>query len=260
MKFTIFGHSGFLGKNILDFLKKNNLNYFLPPKNKYVFKKNLGNIIYCIGSDDVLKNPLRSADANLRLIYEIIEKNKFKSFLFISSTRVYFGNKITNENAYISVNPNSSTYQFNILKLASENFCLSKKNKKIKVVRLSNLYGKYFKDQIYLLPTLLRDSKKNKKIEIKINKNSKKNYLNVDDAIPLIFKIIKKSKFRIYNIASDKLYSIKYIINNIKKNKKCKIIYKNQKFKYDEPKINIYQIKKEFNFKPKNKFKDFLNN
>ena len=57
-KFTIFGHSGFLGKNIVDFLEKNNFRYFLPKRDKYVFKKNLGNIIYCIGTDDIHKNPL----------------------------------------------------------------------------------------------------------------------------------------------------------------------------------------------------------
>ena len=38
-KFTIFGHSGFLGKNIVDFLEKNNLRYFLPKRDKYVLKK-----------------------------------------------------------------------------------------------------------------------------------------------------------------------------------------------------------------------------
>ena len=31
-KYTIFGHSGFLGKNIINILKKNKMKYFLPQK------------------------------------------------------------------------------------------------------------------------------------------------------------------------------------------------------------------------------------
>ena len=44
--FTIFGHTGFLGSNLAKYLKKYKI--FLPPKKKFIFKKNLGNIIYCI--------------------------------------------------------------------------------------------------------------------------------------------------------------------------------------------------------------------
>ena len=43
-KFTIFGHSGFLGKNIVDFLEKNNFRYFLPKRDKYVFKDGIFDI------------------------------------------------------------------------------------------------------------------------------------------------------------------------------------------------------------------------
>ena len=205
-----------------------------------------------------IKDPIKTIDANLKILCTILEKNKFKSFLFISSTRLYFENKKTDEDTNIIVNPNNSTYLFNLLKLTSENLCLSKKNKNIKVVRLSNLYGENFDKQIYLLPTLLRDSKKKRKIKISINKKSKKNYLNVKDAIPLILKIINKSKHRLYNIASDKLYTLDFIAKNIKKKTKCKIKYENQKIKHNEPRINIERVKREFNFSPKNDFKNFL--
>lgn len=259
-KYTIFGHTGFLGKNLTEYLKKKGHKVFLPSKKKYIFKKNLENVIYCIGTDDVLNNPLKAIDSNLKILCKVIEKNNFKSFLFISSTRVYLGNKKTKENSFIKIDSNNSTFFFNILKLASENFCLSKKNKKIKVVRISNLYGRYFKKQIYLLPTLLRQAQNIDTTIIRINKHSKKNYLDVDCAIPQILKIIDKSKFRIYNIASNKLYSIKFIIDNLQKKSKFKVIYENQKIKYDEPRINIDRVKREFKFKPKDKFRNFLLN
>ena len=257
-KYTIFGHSGFLGKNIVDYLKKKKLKYFLPPRNRYIFRKNLNNIIYCIGTDDILKDPIKTVESNLGVLCKVIEKNSFKSFLFVSSTRVYYGNKKTSETSKILVDTNNPTYLFNLLKLSSENFCLAKKNKNIKVVRLTNLYGKNFSNQIYLLPTLLREAERKKKIFIKINKNSKKNYIDINDAILIMLKIIGKSKYRLYNLASDQLYSLNYIANNIKSRTKCKIIYQNQKIKYNEPKIDISRIKKEFKFIPKKKFQKFF--
>ena len=54
--YTIFGQ-GFVGINIVKFLKKNNYKIFIPKKGKYKFKKNLHNIIYCIGSDNWIKDP-----------------------------------------------------------------------------------------------------------------------------------------------------------------------------------------------------------
>ena len=61
-----------------------------------------------------------------------------------------------------------------------------------------------------------------------------------------------------YNVASNKRYSLDYISNTIQKVTKCKIRLSNQKYRYDEPIININRVKKEFKFKPKNDFKEKL--
>ena len=69
---------------------------------------------------------------------------------------------------------------------------------------MSNLFGNNFTKQIYLLPTLIRDSLNDKKINIFINKKSSKDYLHIDEASDILIKIIKKGKHRLYNIASGK--------------------------------------------------------
>lgn len=259
--YTIFGHTGFFGKNLSTYLKLLNKEIFLPKKGIYKFSKNLGDIIYCIGIDEVFDNPPKSIDANLKIISQIIFNNKFNSFTFLSSTRLYKNSTQTLESSFIKINPNKKNDYFNSLKLAAENLCLSY-GKNIKVVRLSNIFGSYFTKQKYLLPTLLRSSVKQKKVDILINKNSKKNYIHAIDAIKIILKIIKKSKFRIYNIAGEKRIKIETIAQEIKTINKCKINYFNQKIKYNEPKINISRIKNEFNFKStyslKNCIKDML--
>ena len=258
IKYTVFGHTGFLGNNIVKFLKKKNYDVFLPSRNKIKFTKNLNNIIYCIGSDNVLDDPINAIQSNLMMLSKIIINNKFKNFIYISSTRLYLNSKNTNEKDAIKIYTSSKNYFYNSLKAVAENFCLSQKNKNIKVIRLSNLYGLNFRKQIYLLPSLIRNSKNNKKINIYINKKSKKNYININNVIDIIIKIMNKSKYRLYNVASDKRLTIEKIASSIKKVTNCKIIYSNQKERFDEPKIDITRIKKEFKFKPTNNFDNFM--
>jgi len=254
--YTIFGHTGFVGQNLSLYLEKLNKKKFLPKRNKYKFNKNLNNIIYAIGNDDALKDSSKSIDANIKIISEIICNNKFKSFTLLSTTRLYLNSKNTSENTLIKINPHKKNNYFNSLKLTAENFCLSQENNKIKIIRLSNLFGNFFENQKFLLPTLIRDSLVKNEIKILINKNSKKNYLYIDDAINVILKIVDKSKYRIYNVASESNIKIGKIAKKIKKITNCKIKYLNQSIKIDEPKININRIKKEFKFKSTCKIED----
>ena len=50
--YTIFGSTGFIGKELVSHLKKKNKKVFTPNKNQIKFNKNLGYIVYCVGSDD----------------------------------------------------------------------------------------------------------------------------------------------------------------------------------------------------------------
>ena len=259
--FTIFGQ-GFVGTNISIFLKEKKCKLFIPKKGKYKFKKNLHNVIYCIGNQNWLKNPKITYDANLGLVREIIFNNKFESFTLLSTTRLYFANSEdkTSENDPININSNNKSFLYNSLKIAAENLCLSLNNKNIKVVRMSNLFGNNFTNQAYILPTWIRNSIKYKKIDIYISKKSTKDFIYVDDAFEVLLKIIKKGKHRMYNIASGKNIKLFEILDEMKKITNCKINYTNSTKIIKEPKINIKRIKKEFNFKPKNNLIDLLNN
>ena len=252
--YTIFGSSGFFGTNLYKVLKERKEKIFIPKKNKYLFNKNLGNIIYCIGTSESIKNPKNALIANLEILSKILTNNKFQTFTYLSSIRVYSKSSKTKETDKITFNHNEKGVYFKSLKIAAESLCLQMNNPKIKIIRLANVFGHYFSNQIYLLPTLLRQSITKRKISIIINKNSKKNYLNVNDAINVILKIINKSKHQIYNVASDKQISIGLISEKIKKFTNCKVLYKNSNIIFNEPKVNIQRIKKEFNFKPEIKF------
>lgn len=252
--FTIFGSTGFIGSNLCKFLKRDKYKLFIPKK--FFYKKNLGNVIYCIGTSHSITDPLKSLDANLYVLCKILLNNKFKSFTYLSSIRVYSSNSKTSENEIIKFDFKEKDLFFKALKISAESICLQIANPKVRILRLSNILGRNFSNQKYLLPTLINGYKNNKKINIFINKKSLKNYLSIEDLYKLILLIIKKGKKRIYNIANSESLSIEELITNIQKSCNIKIKYhKNSKIRH-EPKININLIKKEFNFQSRVNVKD----
>ena len=248
---TIFGHSGFIGTNLKKYCLRNRIKISLPQKKKIKFKKNLGHVIYCIGTGEAKKNPIKAIRANFEILKEILENNRFKSLVYLSSTRVYLHNKKTTENDEIINDLRDESILFTLIKLSAEQLCLNNKNKNVRVVRLTNVYGDYFTKQLYLLPVLIRGAKKNGKIQISINKNSLKNYLHIEEAIPIIIRIALKCKSRIYNLAGRKRYRFIDIAKIIQKKTKCKIALSNQNLIFNDPIIDISKVSKEFNFKPK---------
>ena len=245
--FTIFGHTGFIGSHLKKKLKKHKL--ILPKRGQIQINKFLGNIIYCIGSDDWMKDYYNSYKANIGFVPEIIHKNRFNSFTFLSTTRIYKKSKSTYENTLIRVNPNDRDDFYNLKKICAESLLLSQ-NKKINIIRLSNVYGENFGSPL-VLPKFINDAINKKKIFLTINKNSSKDFLNIQDAIEMIYQISKKNKGGVYNVASGKMYKLITIAKELKKITGCKIILKNQNILVKEPKININKIKKDFKFRAK---------
>ena len=78
--FTIFGHTGFIGSHLKKRLQYHKL--ILPKRGEIILNKNLGNIIYCVGSDLWKKNPYDSFHANLGYVPEILKIINFHLLIF----------------------------------------------------------------------------------------------------------------------------------------------------------------------------------
>jgi nucleoside-diphosphate-sugar epimerase len=265
--YTVYGHKGFLGRNIVNYLKKRNKNIFLPQRNKYIFKRKLGNIIFCIGDDNWINDPILSFENNLNTVSLVLKNKNYKSFTFISTTRIYnLANKSNvSEINKILCDAYDKKNLFNLFKITAENLIINSASKKVKIIRISNLFG-HSKDLIFdhkyktLVPTIIRNIFLKKKIIFTINKKSSKDFLYINDALPYIFKIILKGKYNVYNLAYGKNISISSIGELIKKKFNLKVIYKIRSKFFFEPKINNNRLKKEFNFKPGTSFLNYINN
>lgn len=270
MKFTILGSNGFIGKNLLESLKKKEIETYCPDIRKDdVSGDNLGNIIFVIGVTDFLIRPFDAVDAHVCYLKKILTDSTFDSLLYCSGTRVYQNGTNTDEKTSLSVNPNNLDHLYNISKIMGESLCFASKNPKIKIVRLSNVTGNNFNSNLFI-PSIIRDAVKTKKIILKSTLNSTKDYIHVNDVTNILQKICIDGKNQIYNVASGQNISSQEIIEKINQVEPIDVEVLPNSPENSFPPIDIKLLKNEFNFKPMNildhipdmvhEFKNFFKN
>ncbi len=280
MKIAIVGGAGFIGTNLYFYLKdkkykikifdnlliKNNLKY-LPKKDvvkcdllkKTELKKKLQNfdiIINLAGQTGVIpsnQKPIESIKKNiigfLNLI-EITKKSKVKCIINASTGGAIYGNtnKISNEEDHsnpLSIYGLTKDFNEKMSKIiASE--------KKIIHLRFSNVYGPYSFHKKSLIHNAIKSHIYKKKLLINGNGESKRDFIYVNDICKIIHKLFN-SNSDIYNIATGKSYSIRNILNILKRNNNCpKVLYsKANKGEVKTVKISNKKIKKKINLNQK---------
>jgi len=250
MRFTVFGSKGFIGSALTNYLKLQNIECLTPNvRNEVIPKENLGHVVYAVGVSDFKQKAMKAIDAHVLLLNRILNKTKFESFLYLSSTRVYYNTKSTTENSPLVVNPSDFDNLYNISKIMGEAICNISKQKNVRIVRLSNVVGNNFNSNIFL-PSIIQDALKTKKIILQSKLDSEKDYVYIDDALNMMLKISLQGKNSIYNIASGQNIKNNEIVNKLKEITGCKIEVMKNVTSHSFPPISIKRIQKEFNFEP----------
>lgn len=266
IKVAITGSSGFIGKHLIKFLKKEKEIIVIP------FSRKKKKIFYFIKDYSKIKKKYDfliylSEDAN-SLLYNVLKKEeilKYKStikklsnlyknrLIYFSSASMYSDKLRSNIRENYKIYPNS-LYSKN--KIECEK--IVKKNNGI-ILRLTNIIGKNMPNR-NIITTVLKQIKK-KEIIIQ-NKFPVRDFLHIDDLQNLILKIIKKPKSGIYNVGSGKgikVYNLaKAIVKKI--DKKKRIISMEKKFKFSRKVLDIKRTSKDFGWSPKIKILSEIKN
>lgn len=260
MKISIFGHTGFIGSNMVKFLKDKKIEYEkLDINDPQIFEKNLGHVIYCIGVvGDFKERPFDTVESHVCLLARILKNCKFESFLYLSSTWIYSDS--TMEEDEVVVNSTRINDLYKIAKLMGESLCLALNSKKIKIVRLSTVVGENVSQGTFLA-SVIHDAVFKNKIIVHMSPSSEKDYVDIDDVVEILLKIILKGKNKVYNVASGYGIKVKDIIDEIKKITNCEIHFQSDATERILPKTNISKIQNEFGFVPSSifdKLKDMI--
>ena len=270
MCILITGASGFIGKNLINFFKKNKIKCFSLDlkdsqinhdisksllKNKYLKKLNPKIIIHLAALSRIktcLKNIGKTFDVNITGTKNILE------YALVKKAKVIFASSYTCHGD-ISINP------YTLSKFIGEKICEYYKNEynlKICIARFFNVYGEN-QDKVGERASLIGIFENNKvnNLQFKIYGNglNKNNFIHINDLCVAIKKICKiKFKCDIFNLGHSESYSLKEITKIFKTKN---VIYLNKsKHDVDIKKINFKKTYKKLKWKPKINLKNYISN
>lgn len=213
-KFTIFGGHGFIGSEIaLQLQQVGDTVMCVGRDNWPKVGSELGQVIFCIGmTADFRKRLVETFEIQTVCLHNALTRYQYESFLYLSSARVYNDACSTLEDAPLLVRPTSVDHVYNISKLAGESLCFAFDNPRVRVARLSNVYGSQDNSNLFMT-SVIRDALTHGQITIHQNATSSKDYVAVEDAAAILIEIARRGSERIYNVASGRNFSHQQIAN-----------------------------------------------
>jgi nucleoside-diphosphate-sugar epimerase len=258
-KITVFGHRGFIGTHAVSFAKKAGYDVVLPGRGE-IPAGELGAVLYCIGlTADFREYPFETVEAHVCFLKKIISECRFNSFCYLSSTRIYMRcvGSVVDEDAAIMVRPSDSSDLYNLSKLMGESLCYATGRSKVKIARLSNIFGKGMSSDGFI-SSLIETARRDGRVVIGQSADSAKDYLHVDDAVKALFLILENGSSRLYNVAAGRNISHGAIANCLNA---CgvDVVFSPLSKTFDFPEISISRLRTEFPFMPAMGLCDFIN-
>jgi nucleoside-diphosphate-sugar epimerase len=205
MKFTVLGASGFIGSHVAARLRARGDEVASPPRNLWpeiADETALGHVIYCIGiTADFRTRPIETVQAHVCQLAELLRRGSFESLLYLSSTRVYAGAERGVEEATFRVDPACPDDVYNLSKLMGESLCLAIPNEKVRVARLSNVFGPDWGSRNFLA-TVIAEAVDAGALVFRTAADSEKDYIGIDAVVDALLAISERGTERIYNVAA----------------------------------------------------------
>ena len=260
----VTGSSGFIGRKVLEKLPK--LGVITDYNNS--MRINLQNIdeVMKIDSADIVihlagKTPKKELKWNdyfnnnisstLNILEYCIIKN-VKKLIYVSNY-IYGNPKYSPIDEIHPINPHNSYSESKYLGERLCKFYCDKMNINLIILRPFNIYGESM-NKNFLLSNLINSIKTDQKMTI-VNKDSRRDFLHVDDFVDLILKIKDYNcKFEIFNVGTGISFSFNEIIEKIEKItlKKLNLEYlEDKKIFMDDIKADISKIKEKLDWKPR---------
>jgi nucleoside-diphosphate-sugar epimerase len=249
--FTVLGATGFIGSHLVRWLEAQSKAYRAPSRDDNLTGQSLGHVIYCIGlTADFRERPFDTVRAHVSRLLDILEQTEFDSLLYLSTTRVYAGLAEADEDSALRVNPTRADDLYNISKIMGESLSLSSSSgRRVRVVRLSNVYGRDFSSSNFLA-SVIKEAVEQKRVLLRTSMDSEKDYISINDVIPLLPQIALSGRHQIYNLASGVNTSNAELMRIIQRVTGCAVEVAEEAATISFPQINIDRIREEFNFSP----------
>lgn len=251
MKYTVVGGSGFIGSSLLAHLTSQEVECYAPARDDLsIFGQDLGHVIYCAGvTADFRNRPADTVRAHVSSLLDLLEKARYDSFLYLSSTRVYQGAEGASETQSLTVDSQSPGDLYNLSKLMGESVCLSMGKGKSRIVRLSNVYGRDLESSNFLT-SIIQMAIHNRHVVLSSHLDSEKDYVSIQDVVRMLPRIACSGRHQIYNLASGSNVSHRRLVDKLRDLTSCQVSVKEAAELVTFPRISIERIQGEFQYHP----------
>lgn len=254
MKFTVFGASGFIGRNLVEHLQMKGHSILAPTREELDdLPRELGNVIYAIGlTGDFRTRPYDTVDAHVCLLSRLLKCANFDSWLYLSSTRLYSRlpvDAVASEAAYLTMD-SSPDNLYDLTKLVGESLCLTYPSPNVRVARLSNVYG-VGQSRSTFLASVLHEMTRGQPVVLGETPDSSKDYVSVSDVNMLLERIALGGAQRIYNVASGRQTQHAMVMEVLRQKTVAEIQYAPSATRRVFPRIDVSAIEAEFAISPR---------
>jgi nucleoside-diphosphate-sugar epimerase len=252
MRFTIFGGRGFIGSHLVRYLTAHGNECIAPERGDHaIVTQDLGHVIWAIGvTADFRRRPIDTVQAHVAAPIDILQRGRFDSFLYLSSTRIYAGAVNALEETKFSVDPTSLSDLYNLSKLTGEALCHCSGRPNVRVARLSNVYGGDFESENFLT-TIIRDAVEKQEVMFDLSEESSKDYVSIEDVVPALVKIASIGRQQTYNVASGSNTTNRQIAETLRSLTGCSVHFAPTAPSVVFPPIPIQRIREEFKLEPR---------
>ncbi len=251
MNYSVLGASGFIGSRLLHTLGEAGYDYHAySHEEEATLAHRLGHVIDCAGvTSDFRVRPFDAVRAHVSRVMDLIERCEFDSYLYLSSTRVYRRVTQSREDVELLVDPHRFDDIYATSKLMGESIVLTHPRSTFRVARLSNVYGRG-SSSLTFLNSVIASAVETGEIRLGQTLDSERDYVAIEDVLPLLIRIVRHGKNRIYNIASGRNVSNQQILDVLKDRFGCKVSVQERAESIRFPRICIDRIQSEFGFEP----------
>ena len=204
VSFTVLGADGFIGRHLVRRLQADGVAVRACGRaelaNEGLLETELGHVVYCIGlTADFRERPFDTVDAHVGVLAPLLQRARFDSLIYLSSTRVYAHSAAAHEDSPLTVRPGDPGDLYNLSKLAGESLCVAS-GRPTRVVRLSNVYGDDL-DSENFISEILRQAAREQKVLLRSSPGSAKDFVSIDDVTSWLVPLAVHGRERFYNLA-----------------------------------------------------------